>query len=251
MSLETYITSLFLSYVVVFARLGSALIFMPSFGEVQIPIRARLSFALVLCAALLPVTPVQAAMPDDPVALSLMLGVEVTIGLWIGLTARILLSALQFAGFQVGQVSGLANAFGPSFGSFEGATMVATLMLISAVTMIFVTDTHHIILRALLSSYEMFPPGQIMLEDMTDQLLKAAGQSLYIGTAVAAPFFVMGVVLNLGMGLANRMMPQLPVFFVAASLLIGAGLLILAVSMPSLLDFFISEFRDWLVGFKL
>lgn len=251
MSLETYITSLFLSYVVVFARLGSALIFMPSFGEVQIPIRARLSFALVLCAALLPVTPVQAAMPDDPVALSLMLGVEVTIGLWIGLTARILLSALQFAGFQVGQVSGLANAFGPSFGSFEGATMVATLMLISAVTMIFVTDTHHIILRALLSSYEMFPPGQIMLEDMTDQLLKAAGQSLYIGTAVAAPFFVMGVVLNLGMGLANRMMPQLPVFFVAASLLIGAGLLILAVSMPSLLDFFISEFQDWLVGFKL
>lgn len=251
MSLETYVTSLFLSYLVVFARLGSALIFMPAFGEVQIPLRARLSFALVLCAALLPVTPVQAAMPDDPVALALMLGVEVTIGLWIGLTARILLSALQFAGFQVGQVSGLANAFGPSFGSFEGATMVATLMLISAVAMIFITDTHHIILRALLSSYEIFPPGQIMLEDMTDQILKAAGQSLYIGTAVAAPFFVMGVVLNLGMGLANRMMPQLPVFFVAASLLIGAGLLILSVSMPALLDFFISEFQDWLVGLKL
>ncbi|MBM1635026.1 flagellar biosynthetic protein FliR [Sulfitobacter mediterraneus] len=251
MSLDAFVTSIVLSYLVVFARLGSALIFMPAFGEVQIPIRARLSFALVLCAALLPITPVQAAMPDDPVALALMLGVEVTIGLWIGLTARILLSALQFAGFQVGQVSGLANAFGPSFGSFEGATMVATLMLISAVTMIFVTDTHHIILRALLSSYELFPPGQIMLEDMTDQLLKAAGQSLYIGTAVAAPFFVMGVVLNLGMGLANRMMPQLPVFFVAASLLIGAGLLILAISMPALLDFFISEFQDWLVGFKL
>ena len=251
MSLETYVTSLFLSYLVVFARLGSALIFMPAFGEVQIPLRARLSFALVLCAALLPVTPVQAAMPDDPVALALMLGVEVTIGLWIGLTARILLSALQFAGFQVGQVSGLANAFGPSFGSFEGATMVATLMLISAVAMIFITDTHHIILRALLSSYEIFPPGQIMLEDMTDQILKAAGQSLYIGTAVAAPFFVMGVVLNLGMGLANRMMPQLPVFFVAASLLIGAGLLILSVSMPALLDFFISEFQDRLVGLKL
>ncbi|MBM1312059.1 flagellar biosynthetic protein FliR [Sulfitobacter mediterraneus] len=251
MSLDAFVTSLVLSYLVVFARLGSALIFMPAFGEVQIPVRARLSFALVLCAALLPITPVQAAMPDDPVALALMLGVEVTIGLWIGLTARILLSALQFAGFQVGQVSGLANAFGPSFGSFEGATMVATLMLISAVAMIFITDTHHIILRALLSSYEMFPPGQIMLEDMTDQLLKAAGQSLYIGTAVAAPFFVMGVVLNLGMGLANRMMPQLPVFFVAASLLIGAGLLILAISMPALLDFFISEFQDWLVGFKL
>ncbi len=251
MSLETFVSSLFFSYLVVFARVGSALIFMPAFGEVQIPTRARLSFALVMCAALLPVIPVQAAMPADPLDMALLLAAEVTIGLWLGLTARILLSALQFAGFQAGQVSGLANAFGPSFGSFEGATMVATLMLIGAVAMIFITDTHHMILRALLSSYVLFPPGEFMLADMTDQILKAAGQSLYIGTAIAAPFFVMGVVLNLGMGLANRMMPQLPVFFVAASLLIGAGLLILTVSMPTILEFFISQFRAWLDGFRL
>jgi len=250
MTLETYVSSLFFSYFVVFARLGSALIFMPSFGEIQIPIRARLSFALVMCAALLPATPVQAAMPTEISSLLLLMGAEVTIGLWIGLTARILLSALQFAGFQAGQVSGLANAFGPSFGSFEGATMVATLMMISAVAMIFITDTHHIILRALMSSYMIFPLGEIMLADMTDQILQAGAQSLYIGTAIAAPFFVMGVVLNLGMGLANRMMPQLPVFFVAASLLIGAGLLILAVSMPAVLDFFIDRFSEWLVGFR-
>ena len=50
------------------------------------------------------------------------------IGLWIGLTARILLAAMEFAGFQIGQVSGLANAFGPSLGSFEGATLVASLL---------------------------------------------------------------------------------------------------------------------------
>ena len=87
-----------------------------------------------MCAALLPATPVRAAMPETPSALAILFVAEVTVGLWIGLTARILLSALQFAGFQVGQVSGLANAFGPSFGSFEGATMVATLMMISAVT---------------------------------------------------------------------------------------------------------------------
>ena len=251
MSLETYVTTLFFSYLVVFARLGSALLFMPAFGEVQIPVRARLSFAVVMCAALLPATPIQAALPGEPLALVWLLAAEVTVGLWIGLTARVLLSAMQFAGFQVGQVSGLANAFGPSFGSFEGATMVATLMLISAVAMIFLTDTHHIILRALMASYVIFPAGEIMLADLTDQVLKAGAQSLYIGTAIAAPFFVMGVVLNLGMGLANRMMPQLPVFFVAASLLIGAGLLILAISMPVVLDYYIERFQDWLMGFRL
>ncbi len=250
MTLDGFVAALIFSYFLVVARIGSALMFMPGFGEVQIPLRARLSFALVLCAALLPIVKLPAAIPDNLVAMALLLGAEVLIGLWMGLCARILLASMQFAGYQIGQVSGLANAFGPSFGSFEGATMVATLMLISAVALVFVTDTHHIILMALLSSYDVFPPGLIMSHDLADQIVRAGAQSLYIGTAIAAPFFVMGVVLNLGMGLANRLMPQLPVFFVAASLLIGFGLLIFAISMPSVVQFYIDQFQDWLMGFR-
>ena len=89
MSLETFASSLFFSYFVVFARLGTALIFMPGFGETQIPVRVRLSFALVLCAALLPATPGRQILPTDPLEMGLLLGTEATIGLWIGLTARI------------------------------------------------------------------------------------------------------------------------------------------------------------------
>ena len=251
MAIEPFISTLFFSFFVVFARIGTALMFMPGFGEVQIPVRPRLSLAVLISLSLLPLTPIASALPDSAVTAVFLLGTEVLIGLWIGLCARILLSALQFAGFQVGQVSGLANAFGPSFGSFEGATMVATLLLMSAVTLIFVTDTHHLIIRALLASYQVFPPGQFVLADLADQILRVASASLYIGTAIAAPFFVMGVILNLGMGLANRMMPQLPVFFVAASLLIGAGLLILAIALPAMLDYFLVRFQEWIMGFRI
>ncbi|NRB02716.1 MAG: flagellar biosynthetic protein FliR [Rhodobacteraceae bacterium] len=251
MTLDGFVAGLIFSYFLVVARLGSALMFMPGFGEVQIPVRARLSFALVLCAALLPIVKLPAAIPDGLVGMAMMLGLEVTIGLWIGLCARVLLASMQFAGYQIGQVSGLANAFGPSFGSFEGATMVATLMLVSAVALIFATDTHHIILRALLASYDVFPPGLIMIHDLADQIVRMGAHSLYVGTAIAAPFFVMGVILNLGMGLANRLMPQLPVFFVAASMLIGFGLLIFALSMPSILEFYILQFQEWLMGFRV
>ncbi|MDF1716243.1 MAG: flagellar biosynthetic protein FliR [Antarcticimicrobium sp.] len=250
MALDTYVAGIIFGYVLVVARIGGALMFMPAFGETQIPLRARLSFALVLCAALYPVTPVSAEMPDNTVAIALLLASEATIGVWIGLVARVLLSAMDFAGYQVGQVSGLANAFGPSLGSFEGATLVATLLLIGAVAAIFATDAHHIILRGLMLSYVVFPPGPVMPGDLAEQIVRAGGRSLYIGTAVAAPFFVMGVILNLGMGLANRMMPQLPVFFVGASLLIASGMLVLSVAMPSMLDFFVSQFTDWLSTFR-
>ena len=250
MSLEAYVSAQLFGYLIVVARLGSALMFMPAFGETQFPVRTRLSFALVLCAALYPIIPIQAVVPKAPAALAVLLGLEITIGLWIGLTARVLLSAMQFAGFQVGQVSGLANAFGPSLGTFEGATLVSTLMLLGALAAIFATDAHHLILLGLLDSYVAFPPGQILIGDLAEQIVHAGTHSLYIGTLIAAPFFVMGVVLNLGMGLANRMMPQLPVFFVASSILIAVGLFILAATLPSALDFFVHDFGEWFGTFS-
>ncbi|WP_233243101.1 MULTISPECIES: flagellar biosynthetic protein FliR [unclassified Thioclava] len=249
--LSTFLDAQLFGYLIVFARLGSAMMFMPGFGEMQVPTRSRLAMAVVFSLALYPATPVLPMQPDNLVTFAIYLGFEVTTGIWIGLTARVLFSALQFAGHQAGQVSGLANAFAPSLGSFEGSTMIASFLLISGVALIFVTNTHHVIIRALLYSYDVFPPGTLLLGDMAKQIVKAASASLYIGAAIAAPFFVMGLIFNLGMGLANRMMPALPVFFVAAPALIASGLLILAAASPSMLHVFLGRFTDWLGTFVI
>lgn len=250
MDLESYVATLIFGYVLVVARIGSALMFMPGFGEAQIPLRPRISFALVLCLALYPAVPTATSFPNVPAELFLLIGSEVTIGLWIGLVARVLLSAMDFAGYQVGQVSGLANAFGPSLGSFEGATLVASFMLIGTVALLFITDTHHIILLGLMESYDVFKPGDLMKGDLAKQMVHAGSRSLYIGTAIAAPFFVMGVILNLGMGLANRMMPQLPVFFVGAPMLIVVGMVILAVAIMPMIQYFLADFIEWFGMFR-
>lgn len=237
-------------FLVVFARIGSALAFMPAFGEIQIPVRARLATALVVCAGLLPAVPGSAEVPSAPMRMTMVLAAEVTTGVWIGLVARLLLSSMHFAGYQAGQVSGLANAFAPGLGSFEGSTMLATFLLVSAVALLFLTDTHHVIIRALIYSYQVFPVGSFMMADKTSEIVRAAAKSLYIGVAVSAPFYVMGMVLNLGMGLANRMMPQLPVFFVAAPLLIVGGLVVLAGATPSIIGYFLEELAGWLGTFR-
>lgn len=250
MDLDSAAAGYIFGYLLVVARIGSSLVFMPGFGETQVPVQPRLLLALIICAALYPATPVPPVLPDETTQVALLLGAEVTIGLWIGLTARILLAAMEFAGFQIGQVSGLANAFGPSLGSFEGATLVASLLLIGAVTLIFITDTHHLILEALLFSYTAFPFGLVMMDDLASQIVRAAHHSIYIGTAIAAPFFVMSVVLNLGLGLANRMMPQLPVFLVGAPMLIAVGFIILLVSAPAMMNFFLNDLANWLGDFQ-
>ena len=246
MDLTVFLTAQVMGFALVFARLGAVLMFMPGFGEQMIPIRHRLALALVVSAALYPATPVRAIALGSPLDLLPLMVLETLIGIWIGLTARIILTALQYAGYQVGMVSGLSNTFAPSIGSFEGSTLIATSLMLTGVALIFVTDLHHGIIEALLMSYDIFAPGVVMPGDLAQQIVRAASRSFYVGTMIAAPFFVMGVVLNVGFGLANRMMPTLPVFFVAAPLLMLSGIFVLVVSSPVLIRTWLMEFSEWI-----
>ncbi len=249
--MQAYLDGQVFGYMLVVARLGSALMFLPAFGEATVPMRARLSFALVLCLALYPATPVPPIQPGPLGPMALLFAAEVTVGLWIGLTARVIFSGLEFAGYLVGQVAGLTNVLSPGLGSFQGSTAVANLLLIAAIVLIFVTNTDALILRALMFSYQVFPFGHVILPDMASQIVKAISASFYIGLMTAAPFLVMGLVVNLGLGLANRMMPALPVFFVAGSVLIAAAFLVLSVTAPEMLRVFIDRFSQWLGSFTL
>jgi len=245
MDLTAFLSSQLIAVALVFGRIGGAMLFMPGFGESFIFLRHRLAASLMFSVVLAPLV-AQGTPPNDVIGFVRAMAVEVTLGVWIGLAARVLLTAMQVAGAQIGMVSGLANAFAPSIGSFQGSTLIATTLLIGAIAVIFATDTHHLIILALLNSYEVFPPGQMMPGDLAEQMARAGQQAMYIGVAIAGPFYVMGVILNVGLGLTNRMLPSLPVFFVAAPVLIGAGLLVLFLAMPAAQRTWITHFVEWL-----
>ena len=54
MNLEQIVRDKLLQFFMVFARLGSAIMLLPGFGEAYVPPRVRLIFALVVSVALLP-----------------------------------------------------------------------------------------------------------------------------------------------------------------------------------------------------
>ncbi len=246
MDLSEFLTSQVLGVGVVFARIGAIILFVPGLGEQQIPVRHRLAMALALSIALSPLLPVGPLAIDEPLQLLRLFGVEITLGVWFGLVARVIMSALIFAGYQIGMVSGLANAMAPSTGAFEGATLVASALTMAAVTLVFVTDLHHVIIGAMVRSYEVFPPGRLMPGDLAEQMVRAGATSLYLGVSMSAPFYVMGMVLNVGLGVANRLMPTLPVFFVATPVLLACGIFVLVFAGPAILAGFLSSLGDWL-----
>jgi flagellar biosynthetic protein FliR len=90
------------------ARVGTMVMLLPGVGELNLPSRVRLTIALLLTAILLPSH--QKAYTGDLTALGpviTMLLQEIVIGVVLGLTARLAISALQVAGSVIAQQLGL------------------------------------------------------------------------------------------------------------------------------------------------
>lgn len=233
------------SVLIAFARIGTALMFLPGFGEARVPARHRIGFGLLLALALRPLIPV--TLPETPVLLTLLLVREALVGLYIGAGARVLFAALHSLGALIAGVASLSNALAAGDPTYEGSSTIASLLTVAGVALIFLTDTHHLMLRGLMMSYEALPPAWLPLGDMAEQMVKLASKSLYLALLIGAPFYVLGILFNLGLGLANRVMPAMPVFFVAgpATVMLGLGLLYFTQAAQ------LSAFVDLFAGFFL
>ncbi len=232
----------------VFCRVGSALMSMPGFGDLMTPAQARLLFAIILSLVLAPaLVPVIGPIPADSAALLAFMGLEVVKGLFIGLIVRVMMSALDNAGAIISYQMGLANAaiFNPQMAT--QSSLAGALLSVAGVVILFVSGMHHVLIRGIVASYDMLPSGfSLPVGEMADVLVNMAGQAFLVGVELGAPFLVVGFVLQLGMGLLNRLMPQLQIFFMATPAQVGLGILMLAFSVSAILSFWLSGVEDML-----
>ena len=218
------------AFMLVFARIGTMVMLLPGLGEMNVPRRVRLTLALVLTAVLLPLH--RAAYDVDlgsfgPVLT--LLAQEIFIGAVLGITARLMISALQVAGFVISQQLGLGfvTAVDPTQGG-QQSVLVGNFLTILGVTLIFATDLHHLVIAALNDSYRLFRPGEMpVIGDVAALTTQTIGIAFKIGIQLSAPFLVFGLLFNLGLGVLSRLMPQMQVFFVGMPLSILLGFIIL------------------------
>src|SRR6201993_3462797 len=84
------------AFMLVFARVGAMVMLLPGLGETNIPVRVKLSIALLLTLIILPLHRADYHIDMGSMAALLVLMVyEVLVGVVLGATARVTLSALQ------------------------------------------------------------------------------------------------------------------------------------------------------------
>jgi flagellar biosynthesis protein FliR len=239
----SFLPSLAAAFMLVFARVGTMVMMLPGLGEVTVPQRVRLAVALVLAALLLPLhrNAYQLDLRSFGPVLA-MLGEEIFIGAVLGITARLMISALQVAGFVIAQQLGLgfASAVDPTQG--QQGVLVGNFLTVLGITLIFATDLHYLVIAALNDSYTLFRPGEIpLLGDVAALTTQTFATAFRIGIQLAAPFLVFGLLFNLGLGVLSRLMPQMQVFFVGLPLSILVGLLILFLILGAMMSVFLGS----------
>jgi flagellar biosynthetic protein FliR len=242
----SFLPALAATFMLVFARIGAMVMLLPGFGETSIPTRVKLSIALLLTMIILPLHRQAYQVDLNSVApLVVLMLHEIVIGIVLGATARVTLSALQVAGSVIAQQLGLGfvTAVDPTQG--QQGLLIGNFLTILGLTLLFATDTHHLVIAALNESYRIFSPGEFFSSgDVAALATRAFATAFKIGLQLSAPFLVFGLVFNIGLGVLARLMPQMQVYFVGVPLSILVGFLILALVITAIMG----TFLDYFVG---
>jgi flagellar biosynthetic protein FliR len=245
-SLAQFLPANLFAVMLVFSRIGSALMVLPGFGDLYVPARYRLLLgiflATIIATALAPLLPVQ---PGSPLRLLMLLGGEIVIGVFLGTVARMMLSALETAGAIISLQLGLSTAqvFNPLLA--QQSAITGAFMTVFGVLLIFLTDTHHLMLRGLVASYGLFPAGGFPgFGDLSDTVAHLVSASFRLAVELAAPFIVLGTIFFVALGFLSRLMPQMQIFFIILPIQVAGGIVVFAATLYAVMQWFLDDFTQ-------
>jgi len=98
----------------------------------------------------------------------------------------------------------------------------------------FAVDGHHMLVRGIAYSLAQFPPGRTLADLQAGAVVEQFGVVFAYGLMVVAPAVIVLLLLDVGLAIAARTMPQMNIFIVAMPLKVVVGVFTLALSMQYL-----------------
>jgi len=234
-----------LSFLLTLVRISLIVFLLPFFGGSTLPKTVKAALCLVLTLGLWPALSFSGAeLPASPWNLLIIVLGELVLGLVLGLVVRIVFAAVQTAGHIIGFQMGFAmmNVVDP----MTGATVTLTSQLLYLVSLLlFLSLNGHLyLLRGLTQSFELVPPGSLLLVPaVTDKVLAFSSQIFVLGIKIAAPVMAAEIMVTLSLGVVAKIAPQVNVLFVGFPLKIAIGFLFLG-----LLFMLLSEYLQEFIG---
>ena len=222
--------------------------FMPGFQAGYVNGKIRLGIAVCLSIILMPI--LSNELPEFQKNFSQAIQImifEISYGIFIGIFMQILMAAINLAGNLAGQAIGFSNAqmFDPAFQ--QQSIIIDTFLTLISLTLIFVTDLHHLMISGIVESYTLLPAGSALpTGDLSESISQTINKSFIIGFKLGSPFVAFSIIFYVGMGLLSRLMPQLNIFFLSMPLQIYLGIGLVFLTLPVIVVWFCRYYEEGL-----
>jgi flagellar biosynthetic protein FliR len=131
----------------------------------------------------------------------------------------------------------------------HGAPMFGALLNMLGLAVFYALDGHHLMLRGIAYSLQKIPPGHGIHLDAATPVLMLFGMMFSLGVALIAPVLLSLLLIEVGLAVISKSLPQMNVFTVSTPVKSLAGLTLLALSMPlfgtPMLRIYASIFEYW------
>jgi flagellar biosynthesis protein FliR len=230
-------------------RLGTLVLMAPPLGGAMVPATVRVAIVLGWAAALALGSGSASAWPTAGELLAACFS-EVALGAVMALGLN-----MAFAIFAVGarlidvQIGfGMGQVFDPM--TRQQQPVLSAVFTQLALVGFFLLDGHHGLLRGIALSIESVPPGHAWsTAAMLPALARQAGQMFSLGFAMVAPIVFCLTLVELGLGVLSRNLPQMNTLVVGVPIKVVVGLSALAmwatVGGPAIAKAYTTGFAMW------
>ncbi len=216
-------------------RIGVMLMLSPIFTAIDGLVMVRVLLTLALSSMLVSTMP----LPPTPVALTIGSVIfaalqEVAVGLTLTFGVMAAFAAFSMAGeiLDIQSGFGLASVYDPV--TRGGAPMFATMLNMLGVVVFFSMDAHHAFMRGIEFSLRHVAPGVGFAGLHIDAVARMFGLMFSLGVALIIPVLLCLLLVEVGLAVVSRILPQMNVFIVLVPVKLAAGIVLFALTLPTL-----------------
>ncbi|WP_019242294.1 MULTISPECIES: flagellar biosynthetic protein FliR [Bacillus] len=223
----------FAGFLLILVRVTSFFVTMPIFSYKTVPAMHRIGLSFFL--AWIMYYTIDIPTLDFDYTYFILILKEALVGLMIGFTAFMILTAIQIAGgfidFQMGFA--IANVIDPQTG--VQSPLVGQYLYTFALLFLLATNGHHLLLDGIFNSYQFIPIDQLFVnfgkEGLLEFIIKSFNQAFVIAFQMSVPVVGSLFIVDVALGILARTVPQLNIFVVGIPIKIAVSFVVLLIVM--------------------
>jgi flagellar biosynthetic protein FliR len=224
----------------------------PILNERSVSKRVKIGLAVMITWLVMPLLPAVNVTLFSPPGFLLLIQ-QMLIGIALGFTMQFAFAAVRLAGEVIGLQMGISFATFFDPGSRLNMPVLARFLDMLAMLLFLTFNGHLWLISLLVDSFHTLPiGGEPLNANAFMALVKSGGLIFLNGMMLALPLIVLLLMVNLVLGLLNRVSPQLSIFAIGFPITLSVGILTISLLMPLLAPFcehLFSEIFDLLALF--